>query len=83
MKKSILSTLFIVFGLVAMNAQTDPAPTFEMKKEVSAAAPTSGPIMTFEAMEVDYGVIEKDSEPLRVLNFTNTGTEPLVIKNAR
>ena len=39
--------------------------------------------MTFEAMEVDYGVIEKDSEPLRVLNFTNTGTEPLVIKNAR
>jgi hypothetical protein len=83
MKKSILSALLIVFGLVAMNAQTDPAPTFEMKKEASAAAPTSGPIMTFEAMEVDYGVIEKDSEPLRVLNFTNTGTEPLVIKNAR
>lgn len=89
MKKSILSALFIVFGLVAMNAQTEAMPpTFEdksneMKKEASAAAPTSGPIMTFEAMEVDYGVIEKDSEPLRVLNFTNTGTEPLVIKNAR
>jgi len=58
MKKSILSALFIVFGLVAMNAQTEAMPpTFEMKKEASAAAPTSGPIMTFEAMEVDYGVI--------------------------
>ena len=89
MKKSILSALFIVFGLVAMNAQTEAMPppfedkSNEMKKEASKAAPTSGPIMTFEAMEVDYGVIEKDSEPLRVLNFTNTGTEPLVIKNAR
>jgi len=83
MKKTVLFALFMVFGLVAMNAQTDPKPADVVKQEMSEEAPTSGPIMTFEAMEVDYGVIEKDSEPLRVLNFTNTGTEPLVIKNAR
>ena len=83
MKKSVLFSLFMVFGLLAMNAQTDPKPTEVIKQEMSEEAPVSGPVMTFEAMEVDYGVIEKDSEPLRVLSFTNTGTEPLVIKNAR
>lgn len=83
MKKSVLFALFMVFGLVAINAQTDPKPAEAVNQEMSEEAPVSGPIMTFEAMEVDYGVIEKDSEPLRVLNFTNTGTEPLVIKNAR
>ena len=83
MKKSVLFALFMVFGLVAMNAQTKQAPKDAPVKETLESAPTSGPVMTFEAMEVDYGVIEKDSEPLRVLSFTNTGTEPLVIKNAR
>ncbi len=83
MKKSVLFALFMVFGLVAMNAQSDLKIADAAKQELKEAAPVSGPVMTFEAMEVDYGVIEKDSEPLRVLNFTNTGTEPLVIKNAR
>jgi hypothetical protein len=47
----------------------------------------SGPVMTFEDgntdTTVDYGTFEQHGEPLRVVNFTNTGTEPLVIKNAR
>lgn len=42
-----------------------------------------GPVMTFESMIVDYGDIVQNSEPLRVLKFTNTGTEPLVVSNAR
>ena len=42
-----------------------------------------GPMMTFETMIVEYGTIEQGSEPLRVASFTNTGTEPLVISNAR
>lgn len=44
---------------------------------------SSGPIMTFESKTVDYGTLEQHGEPLRVCTFTNTGTEPLVIKNAR
>ena len=44
---------------------------------------TSGPVMSFESKVVDYGAIEENGEPLRVLKFTNTGTEPLVIQNAR
>ncbi|MBK8518556.1 MAG: DUF1573 domain-containing protein [Saprospiraceae bacterium] len=39
--------------------------------------------MSFESLTVDYGTIEYGSEPLRIAKFTNTGTEPLVINNAR
>lgn len=74
----------MIFALgTAAIAQTDAA-----KKETPVvaeddASEKSGAIMTFESMEVDYGTIEQHGEPLRVLKFANTGTEPLVIKNAR
>ncbi len=42
-----------------------------------------GPVLSFENMIVDYGKIVQNSDPLRVVKFTNTGTEPLVIQNAR
>jgi len=42
-----------------------------------------GPVMTFETMEINYGEIEQSSDPLRIFKFTNTGTEPLIIKNAK
>lgn len=47
------------------------------------AQDAQGPLMELESMEVDYGTIEQHSDPLRKVAFTNTGTEPLVIKNAR
>lgn len=85
MKKSLLLSLFMLVGLVTINAQKDvkKIDAKEIVKDVKEDAAKSGAIMEFEAMDVDYGVIEKNSEPLRVLKFTNTGTEPLVIKNAR
>ncbi len=46
-------------------------------------APAEGPVMDMESVDVDYGTIDQHSDPLRKVNFTNTGTEPLVIKNAR
>ena len=42
-----------------------------------------GPKMTFESTTVDYGTIDKDSDPIRYAKFTNTGTEPLIIKHAK
>ncbi len=42
-----------------------------------------GPVMDFETTTVDYGTIDQNSEPLRSVTFTNTGNEPLIIKNAR
>ncbi len=47
------------------------------------AAAQNGPIMTLETTTVDYGVIEKNAEPLRKFKFTNTGNEPLLIKKAQ
>lgn len=42
-----------------------------------------GPKMELETLDVDYGEIEQHADPLRKVAFSNTGTEPLVIKNAR
>jgi len=46
-------------------------------------AQDSGPVMSFETTTVDYGEIDYNADPLRVLAFTNTGDEPLVIKHAK
>ncbi len=49
----------------------------------NATTPTSGPVMTFDVTTVDYGSIDKGSEPLRKFKFVNTGNEPLIIKAAK
>ncbi|MFN4255150.1 MAG: DUF1573 domain-containing protein [Saprospiraceae bacterium] len=49
----------------------------------ATAQSTSGAVMTFEQTTVDYGTIDKGAEPLRKFKFTNTGNEPLIIKNAK
>lgn len=58
-------------GIAAQAETTDEAPVQD------------GPIMTFETTTVSYGDIEKGSDPLRTVTFTNTGNQPLVINNAR
>ena len=71
---NLVLVLFLGFAIGSVSAQGEAAQT-------EAAA--SGPVMEFADMVVDYGAIEQHGEPLRVAKFTNTGTEPLVIKNAR
>ncbi|MFK8103275.1 MAG: DUF1573 domain-containing protein [Saprospiraceae bacterium] len=48
-----------------------------------AATTVDGPNMKFDVTEIDYGTIEKNADPLRIFNFVNEGTEPLVIKHAK
>ena len=43
----------------------------------------SGPTMSFEKTEIDYSNVVQGSDGVRMFKFKNTGTEPLVIKNAR
>ncbi len=50
---------------------------------VSFAKAQTGPVMTFDKTEIDYGTIPQNSDPLRKFKFKNTGNEPLVIKNAQ
>jgi len=49
----------------------------------ATAQNAAGAVMTFDATTVDYGTIEKGADPIRKLKFTNTGTEPLIIKDAK
>lgn len=66
--KNLFGLLFILFLATAAVAQSESA---------------DGPAMKFETMEIDYGKIDQNAEGTRKFKFTNTGTEPLVIKNAR
>jgi len=76
-----ITLLLVCFFAIGLNAQIQPTkithPSAE--KEVNP----NGPIMEFESKSVDYGTIEQHGEPLRVVKFTNTGKEPLVIKNCK
>lgn len=46
---------------------------------LSLKAQDNGPIIDFTSVVVDYGDIAKGSDGIRVFEFTNTGTEPLII----
>lgn len=80
MKNIIFTLVLATFCLTVSLAQKEIAP---VKESIELIENTSGPIMTFGDLVVDYGEIEQHSDPLRVIEFTNTGVEPLVIKNAR
>ena len=95
MKKILLFTLSLVMTASLSFAQTTKGAKTkeEVKKEIATKVagdnadtqtlPAEGPVMTFEQTEIDYGVIEQHSDPLRIFHFTNTGIEPLVIKHAK
>ncbi len=67
---------FMITGLAMAQTATDT----ETKTEESQEAK---PKMEFETMEVDFGTIEKGSDPYRTVTFTNTGEAPLIIQNAK
>lgn len=73
---------FIMVALLASGvvAQQTAEQNAAEKQETEVV---DGPVMNLESMTVDYGEIEQGSDPLRTVAFTNTGTEPLLITNAR
>lgn len=78
MKKFILlSFILAAFSMVVVAQTEEPVKVDPVEQN------EGGPIMSLESNTVDYGTIKQHGEPLRVVKFTNTGTEPLVIKNAR
>lgn len=81
MKKILFFAMFLGFFAMSADAQIKNTPAKTVN--IDPNAPQSGPIMTFEKDVVDYGTIEQNSDKIRKIKFTNTGTEPLIIKNAR
>lgn len=78
MKKTIFFLLTFCICTFYAHSQNTPAPNEPFTLDV-----LSGPVMELETTVLDYGTIEKKSEPLRKVKFTNTGTAPLVIQSAR
>ena len=80
MKK--LVTLFLLSSLsIGVFAQED-VKTLEdakgtAKEEVVGA--TAGAKIEFKEETIDYGTIEKGADGIRKFEFTNTGSEPLII----
>lgn len=70
MKKYFLTLGIAMLGLLTTNAQ-------EHVENPNA------PVIEFEATTIDYGTIDQGSDGRREFVFTNTGEEPLIIKNAK
>lgn len=70
----VTTAAFFTLGFAQQNT------TVVAQEEKQLAA---GPQMAFEMETIDYGVIEQGSDPYRLFKFTNTGTEPLIIKYAK
>jgi len=76
MKKLFSLLTLLSFAVTFTFAQVQPA-------TAPATAPADGPVMELASETVDFGTIEQDSDPYRSVTFKNTGTEPLIIKNAK
>lgn len=74
---------FLTMMAVVMSVSYAQVDAIKVADAPAIEAPANGPVMTFDATEVDYGTIEQHGDPLRNFNFTNTGTEPLVITHAK
>ena len=80
-KKTTKKTTTTAHASVPTTQATAPAAS---PVSTPAAAPkVSGPAMTFDKTEIDYGTIAQGSDPLRKFKYKNTGSAPLVIKSAQ
>jgi hypothetical protein len=73
-----MKKLFSLFTLLSFAATISFAQT-----QTTSGTTTDGPAMELSSTTVDFGTIEQDSDPFRTVSFTNTGNEPLIIKNAK
>lgn len=71
--KSLFLTLTL-FAVVLVN------PTFAQDE---APVDPNAPVIEFQSEEVDFGTIDKNSDPVRTITFKNTGKSPLVITNCK
>ncbi len=84
--KKITSVAILLMSVVMVWAQQPKpsSPTVPLQKDDTAVdTAKGGPIMTLASDVIDYGNIEYAGDPLRTVAFTNTGTAPLIISNAK
>ena len=74
MHKKILFASSLVISCLFAKAQTS--------EPSSASSDPNAPVMAFDTKDHDYGTIQQDDNGTYLFTFTNTGKEPLVIKEA-
>jgi hypothetical protein len=74
MKKFLLSATLISGIIYAGNVKA---------QEATPPADPNAPVMIFQSDTIDYGTIQHNADGYRYFKFTNTGKEPLIIKEAR
>lgn len=80
MKKLASILTLLAFAVSFAVAQNTAAPTL---KAQAATVKVAGAAIQFDKESIDYGVIQQNAEPVRIFKFKNTGTEPLIIKDAQ
>ena len=81
MFKKVLFASFLILPCVFVNAQAG-MPTPPTVAANTASDDPNAPVMNFTTMDHDFGTIEQDANGTYLFLFTNTGKEPLVIKEA-
>src|SRR5690625_8000085 len=72
--KQLVLTFILFLGIISIATAQN---TTDKK------APEQNTSLTFEQLTVDYGDIERGSDPYRTFVFTNTSDSPVAIKNAK
>ena len=72
-----MRNLILVFAMLISTM------TFAQTSVKTTASLKQGATMTFAKTTVDYGTIAQGSDRFRTISFTNDGTEPLIIKEAK
>ncbi len=89
MKRTILLLSAILIGFVVLAQRieqvkkAEPVVGIEESKQEQIEEPSSNATIDFESKVVDYGILEHNGDGEREFVFTNNGTEPLIIKNAK
>ena len=86
MKKAILGVTALAF-LIILGCKDNAAKKVDSQNVAAAAerdeAGKKLPVMTFDKTEHDFGTIEKGTPQQTTFTFTNTGTAPLIITDAK
>ncbi len=80
MKKLASILTLLAFAVTFTMAQNTPV---AVKATPTATKSVAGAGIQFEKETIDYGTVAQNAEPVRIFKFKNTGTEPLIIKNAQ
>lgn len=69
-----MKKLFIILMLAGANV---------LAQEATSQTVVSGPAITFEELEYDFGDIHQGDKVQHIFNFENTGDAPLIITNVQ